>query len=132
MVIPSALCLAIAASSIAATPRDASKVVLISWDVAPNWVIREMVDAGKLPGLARIAAAGFRSDGMQPAYPSKTAVGHASIFMGTWPDIHGVSNNPVPLLRGVPRRHYLPWMQMASLERGGNVATWGRAEGFLW
>jgi hypothetical protein len=93
MVIPSALCLAIAASSIAATPRDTSKVVIISWDVAPNWVIREMVDAGKLPGLARIAAAGFRSDGMQPAYPSKTAVGHASIFMGTWPDIHGVSNN---------------------------------------
>ena len=35
---------------------------------------------------------------MQPAYPSKTAVGHASIFTGTWPDIHGVSNNAVPLL----------------------------------
>jgi predicted AlkP superfamily pyrophosphatase or phosphodiesterase len=98
MVIPFALCVAIAASSIAITPRDASKVVLISWDGAPNWVIREMVDAGKLPGLARIAAAGFRSDGMQPAYPSKTAVGHASIFTGTWPDIHGVSNNAVPLL----------------------------------
>lgn len=98
MVIPFALCIAIAASSIAATPRDTSKVVLISWDGAPNWVIRDMVRDGKLPGLARIMADGFRSDGMQPAYPSKTAVGHASIFTGTWPDIHGVSNNAVPLL----------------------------------
>ena len=98
MVIPFALCIAIAASSIATTPRDTSKVVLISWDGAPNWVIRDMVRDGKLPGLARIMASGFRSDGMQPAYPSKTAVGHASIFTGTWPDIHGVSNNAVPLL----------------------------------
>ena len=98
MVIPFALCIAIAASSIAATPRDTSKVVLISWDGAPNWVIRDMVRDGKLPGLACIMADGFRSDGMQPAYPSKTAVGHASIFTGTWPDIHGVSNNAVPLL----------------------------------
>ena len=98
MVIPFALCVAIAASGIAATPRDTSKVVLISWDGAPNWVIRDMVRDGKLPGLARIMADGFRADGMQPAYPSKTAVGHASIFTGTWPDIHGVSNNSVPLL----------------------------------
>lgn len=98
MVIPFALCIAIAASSIAATPRDTSKVILISWDGAPNWVIRDMVRDGKLPGLARIMSDGFRADGMQPAYPSKTAVGHASIFTGTWPDIHGVSNNSVPLL----------------------------------
>ncbi|MFM7188676.1 MAG: alkaline phosphatase family protein [Armatimonadota bacterium] len=98
MFIPFALCLAIAASSIAATPRETSKVVLISWDGAPNWVIRDMVRDGKLPGLSRIMADGFRTDGMQPTYPSKTAVGHASIFTGTWPDIHGVSNNSVPLL----------------------------------
>ncbi len=98
MVIPFTLCVAIAASGIAATPRGTSKVVLISWDGAPNWVIRDMVRDGKLPGLARIMADGFRADGMQPAYPSKTAVGHASIFTGTWPDIHGVSNNSVPLL----------------------------------
>lgn len=98
MVIPLALCVAIAASGFAATPRGTSKVVLISWDGAPNWVIRDMVRDGKLPGLARIMADGFRADGMQPAYPSKTAVGHASIFTGTWPDIHGVSNNSVPLL----------------------------------
>ena len=98
MVIPFALCIAIAASGIAATPRDTSKVILISWDGAPNWVIRDMVWYGKLPGLTRIMSDGFRADGMQPAYPSKTAVGHASIFTGTWPDIHGVSNNSVPLL----------------------------------
>ena len=82
MVIPFALCVAIVASSIAATPRDTSKVILISWDGAPNWVIRDMVWYGKLPGLTRIMADGFRADGMQPAYPSKTAVGHASIFTG--------------------------------------------------
>jgi predicted AlkP superfamily phosphohydrolase/phosphomutase len=98
MAIPVDLCVTIAASSIAATPRDTSNVVLIFLDGAPNRVIRDMVRDGKLLDLARIMTDGFRSDGMQPAYPSKTAVGHASIFTGTWPDIHGVSNNAVPLL----------------------------------
>ena len=60
MAIPVDLCVTIAASRIAATPRETSKVVLISWDGAPNWVIRDMVRDGKLPDLARIMTDGFR------------------------------------------------------------------------
>lgn len=78
--------------------QKTKKVVLISWDGAPYWIVKDMVSAGKLPALAQLSADGLHADGLQPAFPSKTAVGHASIFTGNWPDVHGVTNNSVPVM----------------------------------
>lgn len=74
------------------------RVMLISWDGAPDWVIDRLLDQGKLPNLARLARSGIRADSMIPAWPSQTAAGHAAIFTGAWSDISGISGNNVPLL----------------------------------
>jgi predicted AlkP superfamily pyrophosphatase or phosphodiesterase len=75
-----------------------NKAVIVSWDGATHWVVEKMLAEGKLPNLSRMVERGARAQGMRPAFPSKTAVGHASIWTGAWPDVHGVVNNAVPRL----------------------------------
>lgn len=86
-----ALCLA---AAVAAPP----KLVSIVWDGAADWVIDDMLERGDLPNVARLKAQGMWAESVIPAWPSKTAVGHASLFTGCWPDQHGVTNNSVGLL----------------------------------
>lgn len=74
------------------------KLVSIVWDGAADWVVDKLLAEGKLPNVARLAATGIRAESVIPAWPSKTAVGHAAIFTGAWSDVNGVSNNTVPLL----------------------------------
>ncbi|MEQ1823040.1 MAG: alkaline phosphatase family protein [Fimbriimonadaceae bacterium] len=88
--------LALILSAVIVAPSP--KLINIVWDGAPDWVIDRMLKEGKLPNVARLAATGFRAETCIPAWPSKTAVGHASIFTASWPDQHGVSNNTVGLL----------------------------------
>jgi predicted AlkP superfamily phosphohydrolase/phosphomutase len=80
----------------AAAPRR--KVVLISWDGGADWVIDRLLAAGKLPNVARLAAMGVRAEYCTPAFPSKTAPGHAALWTGAYGDVNGISNNTVPLL----------------------------------
>lgn len=88
--------LAILLSTALAAPK--TKLISIVWDGAPDWVIDRLLVEGKLPNVARLATNGFRAETCIPAWPSKTAVGHASIFTASWPDHHGISNNTVGLL----------------------------------
>lgn len=88
--------LALAASLATVPPYAGPKMVLISWDGAPAFVIERMVREGKLPNVARLAKEGIHAKSVVPAFPSKTAVGHAAIFTGAWGDVNGITNNSVP------------------------------------
>lgn len=79
------------------TPAALRKLIVISWDGGADWVIDRLLDEGRLPHLARLAANGVRADYSVTSYPSKTAVGHSSVWTGTWPDVSGISGNWVPL-----------------------------------
>ena len=70
----------------------------MSWDGAADWVVDRLLAEGKLPNLAKLSETGAAADYMLASYPSKTAVGHASIFTGVWPATHGVTGNSVPIL----------------------------------
>lgn len=83
----------IASSSVAPTP----KLVSIVWDGASDWAIDRLLAEGRLPNLAKMKREGAWAESVSPAWPSKTAVGHASLFTGVWPDQNGVGNNAVPL-----------------------------------
>lgn len=73
------------------------KLVSIVWDGAADWVVDEMLAAGELPNVARLKANGVSAQAVIPGWPSKTAVGHAAIFTGTWMNMNGISNNSVGL-----------------------------------
>jgi len=83
----------IATSAIAPTP----KLVSIVWDGASDWAIDRLLAEGRLPNLAKMKREGAWAESVSPAWPSKTAVGHASLFTGVWPDQNGIGNNAVPL-----------------------------------
>ena len=86
------------ASAPASTPQPPSRLVVISWDGAPDWAVDRMLADGQLPNLARLAARGAAAAHSVPAYPSKTAVGHAALWTGCWGDCNGITGNSVPVL----------------------------------
>lgn len=90
------LALAIAASLLTAPPYAGPKLVIISWDGAPTFVVERMLAEGKLPNVARLVKDGVSAESVIPSFPSKTAAGHAAIFTGAWGDVNGITNNSVP------------------------------------
>ncbi len=79
------------------TSANPPKLVSIVWDGASDWAIDRLLAEGRLPNIARMKREGAWAESVSPAWPSKTAVGHASLFTGVWPDQNGVGNNAVPL-----------------------------------
>ena len=45
----------------------------------------------------RLRAAGATAAGSITSWPAKTASGHATLYTGAWPDVHGVTGNEVVL-----------------------------------
>ena len=70
--------------------------VLLTWDGAQAAHTQRLVEAGTLPRLAGLAATGARARWSQTAFPSKTAVGHAALFTGSFPETDGIVANQVP------------------------------------
>lgn len=89
--------LALAAALVSAH-HAGPKVVIVSWDGTPDWVVDRLMAEGKLPNVARLAKEGVGAESVVAAFPSKTAVGHAAIFTGCWGDTNGITNNSVPRL----------------------------------
>lgn len=81
------------------------KAVIVSWDGAADWVVDKLLAEGKLPNVARMRRDGAHAESMTPAFPSKTAVGHAAIFTGAWGDVNGVTGNSVPRLPAAEYTH---------------------------
>ena len=90
--------LSLIAASLLLAPPAKTKLVSIVWDGAADWVVDRLLAEGELPNVARLVREGVRAQAVIPAWPSKTAVGHASLFNCCWPDKHGVTNNTVGLL----------------------------------
>lgn len=86
---------AVAAPESTGSPR---RLILVSWDGAPDWVIDKLLAEGKLPNVARLVATGVRAEASRPAWPSKTAPGHAAMWTGAYGDVNGISGNWVPVL----------------------------------
>jgi predicted AlkP superfamily phosphohydrolase/phosphomutase len=82
----------------ATVPRGPKRVIVVSWDGAADWVIDKLLAEGKLPNVARLVASGVRTEASRPAWPSKTACGHAAIWTGAYSDVNGISGNWVPQL----------------------------------
>jgi len=83
--------------SAAAGAAPAKKAIIISWDGAADWVMDRLLTEGRLPNVARVAKAGARADYCVPAFPSKTACGHAALWTGAYADVNGITGNAVPL-----------------------------------
>src|ERR1700757_398028 len=81
----------------AARPAAAPRLVIVSWDANANWVVERLLRENKLPNVERLAKRGVRAEYVTPAFPSKTAPGHAAIWTGVYSDVNGVSGNTVPL-----------------------------------
>lgn len=79
-------------------PQPATKLVVVSWDGAPDWVLDRLLAEGALPNLQALTRRGVRAEHSVATFPSKTASSHATLWTGSWPDGHGVVANSVPLL----------------------------------
>jgi predicted AlkP superfamily pyrophosphatase or phosphodiesterase len=71
------------------------KLVLISWDGAPDWIVDRLLAEGQLPNLAALAARGAAVEHSLSTFPSKTAVAHATLWTGAWPGLTGITSNRV-------------------------------------
>jgi predicted AlkP superfamily pyrophosphatase or phosphodiesterase len=85
-------------TSTAAPPTHAKRLIIISWDGTPDWIVDRLMQEGKLPTLSRMARSGVHAEYVTPSVPSKTAVAHAAIWTGAYADVNGVSGNTVPML----------------------------------
>jgi len=92
------LTIAVAACASAARQPEPPRLVVLSWDGAADSVVDRLLDEGRLPNLARLAARGMRATSVRPAVPSMTAASFATLWTGAWGDVNGVTGNTVPLL----------------------------------
>ncbi len=101
--------------SSAAEAARATRLVIVSWDGAADWVVERLLAEGQLPHLAALAARGVKAEGSITAFPSKTAAGHAALWTGAWPVTNGITGNEVPL---TPRHEHtlLEWRSGFSSE----------------
>ncbi len=78
--------------------QKAPRLILVSWDGAPDWVVDRLVNEGKLPNVARMAREGSQASQLIAHFPSVTAAGHAAIFTGAWGNVSGITGNSAQIL----------------------------------
>jgi hypothetical protein len=76
--------------------RRQAKAILVSLDGAPASLVEEAVGRGLMPSLAALRKRGSVGRA-QTTSPSKTALGHAALWTGAWPDVNGIAGNVIPL-----------------------------------
>lgn len=100
-------------------PRERSRVIFISIDAGADWIFDELLKRGKAPAFARMADQGAHADALITVMPTLTAVSHASLWTGAWPDVHGITGNNVPVL---PRSQHRVTQSRSGYENGGLTA----------
>lgn len=78
-------------------PR-AHRAILASFDALNERRMLETVPAWATPHFRRLFAEAACADRALPAWPSKTAASHASLWTGVYGDSNGITANRVPLL----------------------------------
>jgi hypothetical protein len=76
----------------------AHRAILASFDALSERRMLETVPAWATPHFRRLFAEGACADRALPAWPSKTAASHASLWTGVYGDSNGITANRVPLL----------------------------------
>ena len=80
------------ATALAAAQRATSPIlILISFD-GFRW---DYIDRGASPTLNHLAAAGVRSRGLVPSFPSVTFPNHYTLVTGLYPEHHGIVANNI-------------------------------------
>jgi hypothetical protein len=74
-------------------PALSRNAILISWDGALREHVRAALAHGKLPHLARLAAAGSLVDIEVTGHQTDTKAGHAQMLTGYGPEVTGVQSN---------------------------------------
>ncbi|HEY6547226.1 MAG TPA: alkaline phosphatase family protein, partial [Vicinamibacteria bacterium] len=77
--------------------RGRSRLIVASLDGAAAPVVADAVARGVMPELLALRAAGATATGSVTSWPAKTASGHATLYTGAWPEVHGVTGNEVVL-----------------------------------
>ena len=81
-------------------PPPPQNVILISWDGLDRSVLKELLEAGKLPNLAALIKAGSLQDIEVTGHQTETAPGHAQMLTGLGPEQSKVRGNgdyePIP------------------------------------
>lgn len=72
-------------------------LVVVSWDGAGDVIVDRLLAEGRLPHLAALKARGVAARYSVTCQPSKTSAGHATLWTGAPPAVHGVTSNQVPL-----------------------------------
>jgi hypothetical protein len=77
---------------------QAHRAILASFDAMNERRMLETVPDSAVPHFRRLFAEGACADRTLPAWPSKTAASHASLWTGVYGDSNGITANWVPLL----------------------------------
>lgn len=67
------------------------RVVLVSIDGMPDYILDQLIAEGRVPNIARLAENGVRADRMITSFPAVTAVAHPLIWTGANPWENGVT-----------------------------------------
>jgi len=70
----------------------------VSFDALNERRLRETIPAAAVPALRSLFDAGACADHAVPAWPSKTAASHASLWTGAYGDVNGIAANTQPPL----------------------------------
>lgn len=84
-------------ASVGVAPAS-TRLVLVSWDGAADWIVDRMLAEGHLPNVAALARDGVAAEYSVTTFPARTAPGHAAIWTGAWPAVNGIVNNAAPRL----------------------------------
>lgn len=112
---------------------EVRNVVLVSWDGADRAVIRELLDAGKLPVTSDLIRHGSLQDITITSHKTVTMPGHATMLTGYLSDRHQIFNNdvvkPVPAGLTVFERleHHLGTNAIATIMIAGKGRNLGGA-----
>jgi predicted AlkP superfamily phosphohydrolase/phosphomutase len=79
-----------------ADSQTTQRAIVLAWDGTVPSFVHELLKQGKLPNLAKLIEGGAFADDVVAGFPSKTAVGFASLMTGAPPRVTGISGNRVP------------------------------------
>lgn len=81
-------------SSVWAQNND-SKVIILSIDGMPDYILDKLIAEGRVPNIARLAQNGVRAERMITSFPAETTVAHPVIWTGADPWDNGIPGEGV-------------------------------------